>query len=93
MLAVQLLALTGLFRASLSICFLSWSCWQAVMLRRRVPCCCWMCLQPLLSSAQQHLPCYKRSFLLQHGIAKLKRILEGEGESNFDAEMYMRLYT
>lgn len=30
---------------------------------------------------------------MEHGIAKLKRILEGEGESNFDAEMYMRLYT
>ena len=29
----------------------------------------------------------------QAGVAKLKRILEGEDEPQFDADLYMQLYT
>lgn len=30
---------------------------------------------------------------LQKGVTKLKRLLEGEDEASFDADLYMQLYT
>ena len=58
----------------------------------------WSFMQVMLQSAflngvnLQHIePC--RLSLLQNGINKLIRLLEGEPEEQFNAEQYMNLYT
>ena len=39
------------------------------------------------------LPSSRRASRAQKGIKKLKRLLEGEAEEQFNAEQYMHLYT
>jgi hypothetical protein len=48
---------------------------------RAIPPCCALLLTP------------RRPTVLQRGIDKLIRLLEGETESQFNAEQYMMLYT
>lgn len=42
---------------------------------------------------RRHFGLCKTSFTPQTGITKLKKLLEGENESSFNAEQYMMLYT
>lgn len=48
---------------------------------------------PHLLPAPAHLPRPPADARPQEGIAKLKRILEGEEEEQFNSEQYMNLYT